>query len=173
MTLSTWLQTTENNALWDKIHQINPIFAFIIITYDTLVRFFYNLPDMPRDGYRKCKRGVQRAYRGWSSEDVWECYAYQSRVIYAMLVELRRTKYGFPATADPVTGEYGYNEERWNEILDKIIYAFKLSVDVANGNREGYCINAPAEYRALTQQEEMDRRLGIILYAEYLFNLWD
>jgi len=104
---------------------------------------------------------------------VWECYAYQSRVIYAMLVDLRKNKHGFPATADQVTGEYGYNEERWNEILDQIIYAFKLNVDVANGSREGYCINAPAEYRALTQQEEMDRRLGMILYAEYLFNLWD
>ena len=145
--------------------------------YRGVRRFFYNLPDAPRTAYRKVKRGVQRAYRGWSNEDVWEMCAYQSRVTYAMLVHLKANKNGYPATVDPKTGEWDYDKDRWEAVLDAMIYAWKLTKDINDGVRESYYPEMKEEYKIkykmLTEQEEFDRVLGLRLYVENIEKLWD
>ena len=166
-------QWAEEDA-YDRKH---PIKASIKGLYRSIRRFIYNLPDAPRQAYRTVKRGIQRGYRGWSDEDVWEMCAFQSRVTYAMLVNLKANKMGYPATIDPKTGELDYDKERWDAILDAMIYGWKLTKDIADGEREGYYVGMTEEYKTkykmLTEQEEMDRVLGLLLYCEKIQCLWD
>jgi len=168
------LEEFKREDEWMKLH---PYRAFFINTYRAIRRFILNVPDLPRDGYRKIKRGIQRAYRGWSDEDVWNLHAYNARVTYAMLLNLKKNKHGYPATPNPKTGEEDYDEARWDKILDQIIYAYKLNTDIANGYRETYSPYYPEdlkkEFNCLTQKEEMDRRIGMILFMDYFENLWD
>ena len=155
----------------------HPVKAFFKRQYITIRAFIYNLPDAPRDAYRKVKRGVQRAYRGWADEDVWNLFGYHAKITYGMLLNLKNTHMGIPATMNPDTGEYDNDEKRWEQILDKMIYAYKLNIDIANGERELFNPHMPKklqkEYNCLTQKEDMDRRLGMLAFNHYYFSLWD
>jgi hypothetical protein len=173
----------------DALDKEFPIDAFFKKFYINIRSLIYNVPDMPKDGYRKIKRGFQRGYRGWSDDDVWEMFAFNSRVIYQMMLKLKADKHGYPCTLpNPETFQFGdgskledewynKNEEEWNKILDQIIYAFKLNMDIANGDREVYSKywseKDRQEFNGLTLQEEIDRRIGMQLFVEHYFSLWD
>jgi hypothetical protein len=79
-------------------------------------------------------------------------------------------------TRNPKTGEYEENEERWNEIMDKMIYAYKLNTEIADNIRSNYCPGLPEkaqiEHKCLNQKEEMDRRIGMFLMVNYYNSLW-
>jgi hypothetical protein len=181
----------ELKAEWAKDDQWQkdyPYQAFFRNLYYRVRAFVYNIPDMPRDAYRTVKRGLQRGWRGWADEDVWGLFAFHARVTYAMLLRLKETKHGIPLSAFPESaktredGNFTDEEEakaveNWNKILDRMIYAYKLNVDIANGDRENYMPHLSEEQRrefnCLTQREDCERRIGMLLFDCYYFNLWD
>jgi hypothetical protein len=171
--------------MW-KERKLHPVRAW----FNYRVRpFFRDLNNSPRDLYRKVKRGVQRAYRGWADEDVWSCDNYLSRVILGMLKRLKATKQGHPCVLEPpdcvVFGsnspeenEYYRNcEKAWDNILDKMIYAFELNVQIANGDRESYNPTFDEKFRkemdALTLKEDIERRRGMLYFLKHYESLWD
>jgi len=93
---------------WDKII-LHP-------SMNWLRWIIYALPDMPRDFYRKCKRGYQRAYRGWADEDVWCLDFYLAKVIKDSIKKLQKDTNGYPGNL---------TAEQWNSILEDIIYTFE------------------------------------------------
>ena len=172
----------------DALDKEFPIDAFFKRLYRSIRAFIYNIPDMPRDGYRKIKRGIQRAYRGWSDEDCWAGHYYLAKVTYEMLLRLKNTKHGIPLDMFPESaklredGNFTNAQEaiainKWNKTLDKIIYAYKLNVDISNGDREIYAPQMPEdvrnEYKCLSQKEESQRLLGMNLFAKHFFSLLD
>lgn len=91
----------KNHTLWDKII-LHP-------SMEWLRWLIYNAKDVPNDFYRKCKRGWQRAYRGWCDEDVWGFDWYLSKVIIEGLKRLKVTKHGTPFI-DGFNGEDDFEE---------------------------------------------------------------
>lgn len=164
----------KKNEQWALDH---PRLARFVSVYYALRRFFYEIPDLPRYGYKKIRRGVQRAYRGWANEDTWALDHYLSKVIKESLIHLKKNKMGYPATASTGKEEYDYDEARWNDILDEMIYAFDLNEQIANGYREQYYPQIKAserkEMNCLTLKEDIRRRKGMLKFVQYYFSLWD
>lgn len=159
---------------WDKAH---PVFHFIKQVYYTIRRFFYEIPSLPRYGFNKIKRGLQRGYRGWADQDVWALDHYLSKVIKESLIHLQKHKMGCPATDDTGDDEKDFDPARWHDILGEMIYAFDLNEQIANGYREGYYPQISAkdrkEMNCLTLKEDIRRRKGMLLFIKYYFSLWD
>lgn len=99
--------SNSTKTFWDK---------FILHPKMNWLRWtIYNLPDVPKDIIRKCKRGYQRAYRGWSDEDTWNLDNYLAKVIKESLQHFRQNLSGCPVNL---------SEKDWQEMLDDMIYTF-------------------------------------------------
>lgn len=102
----------------------------------------------------------QRKFRGWSERDIFEMYAELTHIILPRLIEYKKNKHGYPSIFcewDESQGKYGglgmtkkqYNkalkdktilgggDKAWDEIIDKMIFAFTyiLSEDSYPRNR--------------------------------------
>lgn len=123
----------------------------------------------------------QRSFHGWGYADTWNLNAHLARVIYGSLVHLKKYKHGHPIILplkDPNNEkELKTNEKLWNEIEDKMIYAFKLAKEIGDGEREYYCPKMSKkfqiEYKCLTKEEDERMKEGMKLFIEHFFDLWD
>jgi hypothetical protein len=184
-TFNNLLDKFKAENKWIKEH---PIRGYFITAYRYIRSFIYNSPDLPSDLYRKIKRGVQRAYYGYSSEDYWCIHSYHSKVVYGLLRDLKKYKHGIPlivfsknALVDEI-GNFTDKAEleakrKWDKILDQMIYAYKLNCDIASGDREVYSKNYNTEqikeFNVLSLKEEHDRVRGMNLFNKYYLSLWD
>jgi hypothetical protein len=109
----------------------------------------YNLPDVPRDLYRKCRRGRQRSYRGWADEDTWILDGHLARVIKESVTYLKSHNYGYPTDL---------TEKEWDEILSDIIYTFDR-------------IKAENKLNVVFIDKERFER-GWAYFKKYFRNLW-
>lgn len=171
----------KKEDLWDAKH---PVRAYFKRLYRNVRAFILNIPDLPRDGYRKVKRGLQRGYRGWADEDLWGFDGYLSVVISEGLKRLKETKTGTPLVLetdcdnpDDYDGQwYKDNESKWNYILNEMIYAFEMNRKICEGEREGYVPTVPSslqDMNFLTLKEEVRRRRGMLFFTQHFFSLWD
>lgn len=164
--------------------------------------FFKSLLDFPRDFYRKCKRGYQRAYRGWSDEDCWGFSSYISDVIIGGLKWLKENKHGYPVCCEEDVENYVYSKEseersikKWDEILDTIIWTFETTKKIQDNNWiycyeneyfseeelikwNKFCDQMQKEfpeenYKVMTKLEVDKFRLGFKYFQQYYWNLWD
>ena len=158
---------------WDSKH---PIIAGIKDFYYTTRRFIYEIPELPRYGFRKIKRGIQRAYRGWADEDTWNFDHYLSKIIKEGVSKL----YTYDNCIK--TGNTGDDDKDWDitetkKILEDIIYAFKINEQIQNGDREGYYPQLSKKFKkeqnCLTRDEERRRVRGMKLFIKHYFSLWD
>jgi len=122
----------------------------------------------------------QRGWRGWGNADTWEFDAYLSKIIYQGLVHLNKHKPGYPITLVPENEEepdYEANEKKWQEIMNKMISAFKLASEIGTGEREFYLSKLnekhQKELNCLTKEEDDAMNEGFRLFTEHFFNLWD
>tara|TARA_B100001093_G_C26677603_1_gene949002 strand:- start:278 stop:634 length:357 start_codon:yes stop_codon:yes gene_type:complete len=81
--------------------------------------------------------------------DTWSMDHTLAMIIHPMLVQLKETTHGYPSEL---------TEERWNEILDEMIWAFEQKCRDNWEDREG-------------QQLRMTN--GFKLFGKYYENLWD
>jgi hypothetical protein len=132
----------KNHTLWDKII-LHP-------SMNWLRWLIYNAIDVPNDFYRKCKRGWQRAYRGWADEDTWHLDGYLARIIKESVTYLKSYNNGYPSDL---------TEKEWNEILSDIIYTFDR-IDAQNRLDVIFI-----------DQERVER--GWIYFKKHFRSLWD
>lgn len=158
---------------WDSKH---PIIAGIKDFYYTTRRFIYEIPELPRYGFRKIKRGIQRAYRGWADEDCWNFNHYLSKIIKEGVTKL------YTYNNCIRTGNTGDDDKDWDitetkKILEDIIYAFKINEQICNGDREGYYPQLSKKFKkeqnCLTRDEERRRQRGMKLFITHFRSLWD
>lgn len=159
---------------WEKAH---PYQAWVKHIYYRTRAFIYNIPDLPRDGYRKVKRGAERAYHGWAHEDTWNLEHYLSKVMYESvkhLFDYNKSSFRTQVSKNP---ENDYDTKKSNEIKKKILYALKLRLAISNGDREGYYpqlpLNQQKKCKCLTKDEEKRRLEGMVLLDHYWGGLWD
>jgi len=157
---------------------------------------WYEYPEM---WWRRCfwnwaseipgfvRRFWQRGARGYADCDVWNFDGYLANIIYHGLLKLRKDKMGYPSTPDPITGEWSFDEKRWNDVLGRMIAGWELAYKCTNGDLEhpGEMTEVKKaeleaimqknwpEFRYLTYEEEMIMREGFYLFSKYFFNLWD
>lgn len=171
--LEDFKKEQEETEKWKKEH---PNLSFLKDAYWYIRHFIYELPELPRYGYRKIKRGIQRAYRGWADEDTWYLNHYLSKVIKESVTRLYKYDICFKI------GNTGDNDKDYDlleckKVLEDIIYAFKINEDICNGDREMYMpkLNKKLreEWKCLTLKEEMRRRTGMRLFNQYFLSLWD
>jgi|TARA_B110000881_G_scaffold140392_1_gene123778 hypothetical protein len=81
--------------------------------------------------------------------DTWSMDHSLAHIILPMLKQLKETNYGYPADL---------TEAKWNDIMDKMIYAFEHKV------RDGDMVDTG-------DQKKMQE--GFRLFGKYYQNLWD
>lgn len=103
----------------------------------------------------------QRRTRGWDDREIWSLDHTFAEWVVPRLELLRERKHGVPASmfegdADD-EASFAEAEKRWNEVMDKMIYGFKLKA------AEDYCW-----IKKIKEYEEAKR-----LFCEHLDSLWD
>lgn len=173
-----WIKNRDN---WRKKH---PVLAFLKDTWYWPGRFYQKLKDLKRDFISFFQRG----YRGWAVPDTWWWDSYNAKVQRDVIKHLRDNKTGIP-------GDFCYDSEKkqeipweeaekaFNAVLDKIIYAFDMIVQLSDGKLEHYCPTATEQWkqdfekkfetRFITKEENDKIKEGLRLYAEHYFCLSD
>lgn len=108
-----------------------------------------------------CLDFVRRGLNGFAPSDTWSWDSYMAEVNVAALKYLKRHGHTHPMFPDLSEDHW---ENRWNEILDKMIAGFQASLDIGEcdwSNRE-----------QLEALEKIERE-GLGLYVEYFNALWD
>lgn len=110
----------------------------------------YNIPNVnftliDRGDIRWNDFKQQRLERGFDDSETWALDCTIAKFIEPRLRRFKEIKAGYPANI---------SEEKWDDILDKMIYAFE-------------CINKDTTYDNEDQVNE-----GLDLFRKYFFNLW-
>ena len=107
--------------------------------------------------------------------DTWSMDCTLAMIIHPMLVQLKATTHGYPGSL---------TEERWNEILDEMIWAFEQKCrdhweddyygDYVEDQKNGSMVGSFKwiDHEGMkTHQERMTN--GFKLFGKYYENLWD
>lgn len=143
---------------------------------------FYQIKYLPHD----IKMRFQRAFRGWADCDVGDMDMWFMEVIPQMLQYLRDYKFGTPVL--DVDASYEENKDKWNKILDKMIFLCqemnKETCSEQNEIVENYIRNiennnpVKIDNNACERQQEIDqyrqqcRETFFKYFKEYFHNLW-
>lgn len=167
----------------DKEIKAHPIRHWVERTFWTLVRF-------PRKAKLELKTFIQRGKRGYGDSDVWGFCDYLTNVILGGLKQLRKNKCGYPATLNPKTDTYDYDEKRWERILDNMIYTFETSKKILDNYPEKDWLYTPTDewekrkdvrdafkdgktMKVMTKEECLFFEEGWKLFSKNFFSLWD
>lgn len=97
---------------------------------------------------RKYKFLWQRIFRGYGDDETWSLDHEVSRFILPRLIRFKELNNGHPA---------GLTEKKWNNILDKMIFAFQRKID------------DPIEYDSVKEKKMQE---GFCLFGKYFQDLW-
>lgn len=129
---------------------------------------------------------IQRVKRGWGNADTWRFDGYLARIISEGCKYLKEHKCGIPCEYLPNNDKIPYESNkkdeiegirRWNEVLDKIIFAFKTLYEITSGEKEFYLESLSEEKRkqlnCITKEENDRIEEGKKLFIENFHNLWN
>ena len=91
--------------------------------------------------------------------DTWNMDQTLAMIIHPMLIQLKATKHGYPSTL---------TEERWDEMLDEMIWAFEQKCRDNWMDDYGYSWDSE---EAKVHQERMTAAFK--LFGEYYESFWD
>lgn len=91
----------------------------------------------------------QRTTKGYCQRDIWSIYTHLEKLIPSMLEELKDTKVGYPSMP-------GMTEEKWDNILEQMIFLFK------EANDETCTKVNPYEEEHTKALEEFEKRYGLL-----------
>ena len=155
----------------------HPIYYFFYDIYRRIYNFIDSIP-------LNVKTFIQRGKRGWANSDTWDFAHYLSKVIFEGLSNLKKYQHGNPADL---------TEGQWIDILNKIIYTFRVAKDIASGD----VIYMPTKewserkykkwtkglkdinkkygdnMRVLTKTQAEEFEEGFQLFQKYFFCFWD
>ena len=166
-------QRWREEAKWEKKH---PVQTFFKDCYWYVRRGVIAVFEFPNDFYRKCKRGVQRAYRGWADEDTWNLEHYLSKVIHGSLKRLFKYRSTFK-TNNTGDDKIDWNKKESDAIKRDILFAWKIQKDISDGKRKAHHPelkpNLQKKFKCLTHAEELRRKKGMELFDHHFGSLWD
>lgn len=164
---------SERNTFWWKIKR--PYWVFI--------RFIKYLTP------RHLKWLLQKIFRGYSNSDLWGLGYIIAKKTLPMLKAYRKLdRVGYPCSMldDPMSNEIDDEKdkesvEKWNEILDKMIYAITYVVYDNGCNKKyekylGIEYEEGSDWKQTTESRDSTYKKyeeGIKLFAEYFNSLWD
>lgn len=105
---------------------------------------------------RNIKHFFQRLINGWSDDETWSLDITVSDYLVPRLKRLKELKHGHPSCFQTM--------EEWNEILDKMIYAFTECSNEFNREYPGTVSKERARQRKI--------KIGLNLFAKHFQNLW-
>lgn len=126
--------------------------------------------DIPSYEERE-QAGTQIVIHSW---DTWNMDQTLALIIHPMLVQLKKTTHGYPSNL---------TEERWNKLLDEMIWAFEQKMDEDwHDQYYGPLVDNPDSFMGQDfewvdldglqkHQERMTQ--GFRLFGRYYENLWD
>ena len=118
-----------------------------------LGKSYYGLAkEMPVTDERQVKWERQREKRGFDDTEIWSLFTTISDFIYPRLIAFKEYKCDYPINLTP---------ENWDEILDKMIFAFKFYSDE-------YKREEPVSEETIQKVRE-----GMDLFVEYFRDLWN
>ena len=130
----------------------------IIDLYYTIIYSWLKLHKIG-DYRREVKWAWQRVFRGYDDTAYWGLYNYLTDIALPVLKWYRKNAHGVPGMVCKDKEPMEKSVERWNKILDKMIYAFQVIKDDEN-------FIEPKEV-----QKKVDE--GLKLFAKYYQTLWD
>jgi len=99
------------------------------------------------------KHVIQKLRRGYSDEDLWDLGNHLAEIILPRLKDFKRVNtHGYPN---------GLTESKWDEILNKMLYAFENTV-----NEPDFDFNTYDDTQKKIQE-------GFELFGKYFQSLWD
>ena len=118
-----------------------------------LGKSYYGLAkEMPATDERHAKWDKQRQERGFDDTETWSLFTTISDFIYPRLLAFKEYKCDYPINLTP---------KNWDEILDKMIFAFKFYSDE-------YKREESASSETIQKVQE-----GMDLFVEYFRDLWN
>lgn len=107
--------------------------------------------------------GTQIVIHSW---DTWNMDNTLALIIHPMLIQLKNTKHGYPGHL---------TEERWDEILDEMIWAFEQKNIDWEDQYYGPLVDGEFEWHDAEGQKAHQERMtkAFKLFGEYYENLWD
>ena len=107
---------------------------------------------LKKNDSRKEKFTKQRKERGWDDSELWNLDITIAKLVYPRLKRFKEIAVGYPASL---------TNEKWDEILDKMIKAFEL---MATDDSE--------YYTGIQDDGDNSIKEGLDLFREYFHNLW-
>lgn len=118
-----------------------------------LGKSYYGLAkEMPATDERHAKWDKQRQERGFDDTETWSLFTTISDFIYPRLIAFKEYKCDYPINL---------TLKNWDEILDKMIFAFKFYSDE-------YKREKPASIETIQKVQE-----GMDLFVKYFRDLWN
>ena len=164
----TFELTEDVFARWDKENE-KWYNKYFVIPFNT---FIYDIGEFPS----KVKWFYQRGSRGWSDRSAWSIDTWLVDNLIPMLERLKRDKHGIPASMFRKKDlfEIGHStdeadvlaEERWDDVLDEIIYGLKCAKKIHNSDYD-------YEDKELTKRLTKSSQRSFELIGKHLFSLWD
>ena len=144
--------------------------------YYTIRRFVVGVSELPRNVMHL----VQTIFRGYSDFDTWNMTSHLSKLILKRLKAFKKLeKSGIPCMVSEEGEPWENGVERWEEIIDKMIWSFEYDC----GNR---VFNEKYKYVIYDEDgsiQDFDKELedklekryheGLELFAKYFDALWD
>ena len=135
------------------------------------MRIFYSIWEWLIDRPARLRAFCERGWNGWAKDDTWNYDLYLSKIISEGLIHLKSYKQGTPPEIYKKYDKKGVSQEvkdaqandEWEEKLEKIIFAFKLSKELINGDI------------SIEDEKEVNKYIneGMKLFIRYYFNLWN
>ena len=139
------------------------------------------------------KSKYQKLVYGFEFRDCWNLYYAHSKWILPRLKHLRNNLNSTPTKPDGETTETdpkAFSIEEWQEILDKMIFAFEFVLKEDdylmecypkdydcgfNVDKEGYLVRKDTRKPDYTEFNKKQKRYqeGILLFAQFYNSLWD
>ena len=113
---------------------------------------------------RRIKFWWQRRTRGFDDSDTWSLDWTLAKMIWPRLVRLKELNIGYPCEIAVDYGEVD-GPKKWDEILDKMILAFKLI-------EEDECYFGEPNWREKEAEQQKKIEEGLDLFRKYYRNLW-
>ena len=147
----------ENFLAREKEFEINHKVLYFLreLYYDCTYRLWSKITDMKYE----VKWAWQRVFRGYDDTAYWGLYSYTTDIILPVLKDYRGGgKVGVPAMICREKESLEKSQERWKNILDKMILSFThIKKDELNQDSK-------------VEKEIQD---GLKLFAKYFRTLWD